>query len=102
MTGLVMELGPIVGVRQESPADKAGFREGDVIVSMAATDIGDPLTLGQRVLSLVGQSIEFGVRRKGAADPVLLRVTPVLQPGFRTASAQVRPSVSSAWAWHSI
>ena len=83
MTGLVMELGPVVGVRRESPADKAGFREGDVIVSMAGTDLGDPLTLGQRLLSQVGQPVEFGVRRAGVADPVLLRATPVPPASFQ-------------------
>ena len=83
MTGLVMELGPVVGVRRESPADKAGIREGDVIVSMAGADIGDPLTLGQRLLSQVGQPVEFGVRREGVAEPVLLRVIPVLPTSFQ-------------------
>ncbi len=83
MTGLVMELGPVVGVRRESPADEAGFREGDVIISMAGAEIGDPLTLGQRLLSQVGQPVEFGVRREGVAEPVLLRVSPVLPTSFQ-------------------
>ena len=83
MTGLVMEPGPVVGVRRESPADKAGFREGDVLVSMAGADLGDPLTLGQRLLSQVGQPVEFGVRREGVAEPVLLRATPVPPASFQ-------------------
>ena len=85
-----MELGPVVGVRRESPADKAGFREGDVIVSMAGADIGDPLTLGQRLLSRVGQPVEFGVRRAGVAGPGAVACDPRapdfvsgrLQPGL--------------------
>lgn len=83
MTGLVMEPGPVVGVRRQSPADKAGFRPGDVIVSLQGADLGDPLTLGQRLLPQVGQPVEFGVRRDGVADPVLLRATPVLPASFQ-------------------
>lgn len=83
MTGLVMQMGPVVGVRQESPAEKAGFRRGDVLVSLDGADIGDPLTLGQRLLPLIGQPVEFGVRRAGEADPVLLQVTPVAPTTFQ-------------------
>jgi len=91
MTGLVMQAGPVVGVRQESPAEKAGFRRGDVLVSLDGADLGDPLTLGQRLLPRIGQSVEFGVRRMGEADPVLLQVIPVapmnFQDGFSPGSA---------------
>jgi regulator of sigma E protease len=83
MTGLVMEPGPVVGVRRESPADKAGFREGDLIVSMAGADLGDPLTLNQRLLPQVGQPVEFTVRREGVAEPVMLQATPVVPASFQ-------------------
>lgn len=83
MMGLVMEAGPVIGVRRESPAEKAGFREGDVLVSLAGADLGDPLTLRQRLLPLVGQSVEIGVRRAGAPEPVLLQVTPVVPTTFQ-------------------
>lgn len=90
MTGLVMEPGPVIGVRQNSPAERAGFREGDVLVSMAGADIGDPLTLGQRLLSLVGTPVDFEVQRKAAAKPVKLRATPeppkAFQDGFSPGS----------------
>jgi len=77
-TGLVMEPGPVIGVRKNSPAEAAGFREGDVLVSVAGEDLGDPLTLRQRLLALVGTSVEFGVRREGVSAPVRLRATPVV------------------------
>jgi len=85
-----MEPGPVVAVRRESPADKAGFREGDVIVSMNGAEIGDAITLNQRLLASVGQPVEFGVRRGSATEPVLLRVTPesptAYQDGFSPGS----------------
>ena len=83
MTGLVMEIGPVLGVRRGSPAEKAGFREGDVLVLIAGEKIGDAVTLAQRLLPRVGQEIEFGVRRAGAATPQLLRATPVAPDSFQ-------------------
>lgn len=82
-TGLVMETGPVIGVRQGSPAEQAGFREGDVLVSMAGEELGDPLTLNQRLLTRVGQSVEFGVRRAGVPEPVLLQATPVVPTAYQ-------------------
>lgn len=90
ITGLVMESGPVIGVRQGSPAEQAGFREGDVLVSMDGAELGDPLTLNQRLLPRVGQLVEFGVRRGEAAEPILLQATPVVprayQDGFSPGS----------------
>jgi len=83
MTGLVMEVGPVLGVRLGSPAEQAGFREGDVLVSLAGEEIGDAVTLAQRLLPLVGQEVEFGVRRPGAPAPLLLRATPVAPNSFQ-------------------
>jgi regulator of sigma E protease len=90
-TGLVMEIGPVLGVRQGSPAEKAGFRTGDVLVSMAGQDIGDPVTLGQRILPSIGKEIEFGVRRDGAGNPVLMRATPVAPDAFRDGFSYCAP-----------
>ncbi len=83
MTGLVMEIGPVLGVRRGSPAEKAGFREGDVLVSIAGEKIGDAVTLVQRLLPRVGQEIEFGVQRAGAAEDQFLRATPVAPDSFQ-------------------
>ena len=81
MIGLVMEPGPVVAVRRESPADKAGLREGDVLVSLGGAEIGDALTLNQRLLALVGQAVEFGVRRNGAE--VSVRATPEVPTAYQ-------------------
>jgi regulator of sigma E protease len=74
--GLVMQAGPIVGVRQGTPADVAGFRQGDVLVAVDGQEIGDPFTLNQRLLEFVGQEVEFVVRRGDDGNRVSLRATP--------------------------
>jgi len=74
--GLAMQIGPIVQVRAGSRAHEAGFRPGDVLVTVNGEDVGDPMTIAQRLLPLIGEEIEIGVQREGAEEPVTLRVTP--------------------------
>ncbi|MCY2989074.1 MAG: site-2 protease family protein [Planctomycetota bacterium] len=74
--GLALKIGPVMGVRRGAPADRAGFRVGDVLVSVNGQAVGDPLTLAQRLLPLVGQEIEIRVERKDQQVPILLLVTP--------------------------
>jgi regulator of sigma E protease len=74
--GLAVKIGPIVGVRPGTPAEQAGLRVGDLLVSIQDEDVGDPLTLSQRLLPLVGREIEIRVQRDGQAQPVALRITP--------------------------
>jgi len=74
--GLAMQIGPVVQVRTGSPAHEAGFRPGDVLVTINGEDVGDPMTLAQRLLPLIGEKIEVGVQREGAEDKITLRVTP--------------------------
>jgi len=76
--GLSMKVGPIVGVRNGTPAEKAGFKKGDVVVSVGGEDVGNPLTLAQRLLPMFGQEIEIGVTRGNSDEPLVLRVTPQL------------------------
>jgi regulator of sigma E protease len=76
--GLSMKVGPIVGVREGTPAEKAGFKTGDVIVSVGGEDVGNPLTLAQRLLPMVGQEVEIGVSRRGIDEPLVLCVMPQL------------------------
>jgi regulator of sigma E protease len=70
-----MEPGPIVGVRKGTPAEQAGFRAGDVLQSVAGEAVGDPFTLAQRLLPMVGESVEFSVLREGVREPVTLQAT---------------------------
>jgi len=82
VVGLSMTMGPIVAVRKGTPADQAGFQAGDVITSIAGEDVGNPTTLSQRLLGMVGKQIEVAVKRKGAEEPVVLQVTPQLPAAF--------------------
>jgi regulator of sigma E protease len=75
MTGLVMQAGPIAAVRTGSPADEAGIKEGDRLLRLAGEDIGDPLTLAQRMLDHIGEEIEIQVERAG--QPRSFQVRPV-------------------------
>ncbi len=88
-TGLVMQIGPVLGVRQGSPAERAGFRTGDVLESMDGQKIGDAVTLAQRLLPLTGQEVAFGVRRDGATQT--LRATPVAPDAFRDGFSYCAP-----------
>ena len=74
--GLALKIGPVMGVRRGAPADRAGFRVGDVLVSVNGQDVGDPLTLSQRLLPLVGQEIAIRVERQDHPEPLALLVTP--------------------------
>ena len=47
--GLGMKIGPIVAVRDDSPAMRAGIEEGDVLVEIDGQPLGDPLSLTQRL-----------------------------------------------------
>jgi len=64
---IVMEIGPIVAVRKGSPAEEAGFREGDVIVSINGQPVGDPVSLPQRLVpkTAMPEPITFEVSRSG-------------------------------------
>ena len=73
--GLSMRPGPITGVRRGSPADKAGLRAGDRLVSIGGGEVGNPLTLAQRLLAQVGREIELVVQRAGADQPISVPVT---------------------------
>lgn len=82
VVGLSMTVGAIAAVRKGTPADVAGFRPGDKLISIAGQDVGNPLTLAQRLLPLVGQPIEVGVKREGVEQPITLQVTPQAPPTY--------------------
>jgi regulator of sigma E protease len=72
--GLVMETGPIAAVQAGSPADKAGWKKGDILVSIDGQPIGDPETLNDRLLKRAGQEVTIVTRRDGKDDEQ--KVTP--------------------------
>jgi regulator of sigma E protease len=72
--GLIMDVGPIVGVRKGSPAARAGFQAGDVLEKVDGQPVGDPFTLAQRLLPLLGKEVEFVV--EGAEEPMTATLEP--------------------------
>ncbi len=66
--GLTMKIGPVAAVRIGSPAEKAGFKPGDVITKVNGDDVGDPLALGQRLTPPAGEETvyTFTVQRTGS------------------------------------
>ncbi|MDA1053785.1 MAG: site-2 protease family protein [Planctomycetota bacterium] len=72
--GLVMQTGPIVGIRPGSPATEAGFELGDQIETIAGEPIGDPMSLPTQIRPYHDQEIDVQVRR--GDEIVTLRVTP--------------------------
>lgn len=69
-TGVVVGLGPITAIRKHSPADTAGLRAGDQIESIDGQPVGDPLSLGQRLLPLVGKTVTIVVSRPTKDKPL--------------------------------
>ena len=79
--GLALKPGPIVAVREESPAHDAGLLPGDEIVQVNGQPVGDPLSLGQRLLRQGDQQITFTISRtdsKGKETTRNIPVTPEL------------------------
>ncbi|MGI8981049.1 MAG: site-2 protease family protein [Pirellulaceae bacterium] len=65
--GVVMKIGPVVSIRENSPAAKAGFQIGDVIEKVNGEEVGDPLSLGQRLIpSSEAETFDIVVARKDA------------------------------------
>ena len=63
--GLVMRLGPVVAVQEDSPAAQAGIQPGDILQEIENSPVGDPLKL-THYLHLLAQT-------KRAVDVTFLR-----------------------------
>ncbi|MBC7854240.1 MAG: site-2 protease family protein, partial [Pirellulaceae bacterium] len=48
--GVFMKIGPVVALRENSPAGKAGMQIGDVIEQIDGQPLGNPLSLSQRLI----------------------------------------------------
>jgi regulator of sigma E protease len=65
--GFAFELGPVVAIRNNSPASQSGIQKGDRLKSLNGEVVGDPFTLDQRLIELhrAGQGdVELIVERK--------------------------------------
>lgn len=79
--GLTMKIGPVAAVRMGSPAEKAGFQVGDVMTQVNGEDVGDPLTLGQRLTPPAGEETvySFTVQRNGTEHELKVHAEPPRQ-----------------------
>jgi regulator of sigma E protease len=95
--GVAMEMGPITAIQQQglqaepSPAARAGFKIGDVIVSVAGQSGIDPLRLPDVLRKQVGKEIVIEVRRDGSEQPVPLKVTPREPIDYQVARLEDHP-----------
>ena len=64
--GLAMTMGKITGVRDESPAAKAGLRPGDYIETIDGEAPGDPMRLPEVLAQRAGETVALVVRRVGS------------------------------------
>jgi hypothetical protein len=70
----------VESVVDESPADKAGIKEGDILLQVGETKLSDPQTLLKVMAGLEGEgaSLEITLLRKGKQQTV--EVTPAKRP----------------------
>jgi regulator of sigma E protease len=73
--GVTMEMGEISAIQDDSPAAKAGLREGDRIVAIDGHGVGDPLVLPDWLRTHAGQTITLKIDRPGNEQPIEIRVT---------------------------
>lgn len=79
---LVTKLGPyssrgvlVAGVFQESPADRAGIKKGDVVITYQDKEVRDSWTFRNDVATaLIGDEVKIGVLRDGKKEHFLVQV----------------------------
>jgi regulator of sigma E protease len=69
--GLVMDIGAVKAIKQDSPAERAGLQIGDKIILVNGDEVGreiDPLELPGKLYELAGDNVELYVRREASGD----------------------------------
>lgn len=72
--GLVMEMGEIAAIQDDSPAKDAGLRVGDRILKRDGEPVGDPMRLPDILRRRTGETITLAVQREKTAIPLLIEV----------------------------
>lgn len=72
--GVNMKMGPIVSVQSGSPAEKAGIRAGDLLVSIDGNAIRDPLLVDQQLVPRIGEEVIATFQR--GAETIDANLTP--------------------------
>jgi len=86
--GISMDIGQITSIRDRSPADTAGLRVGDKLITVNGRDIGkaiNPLELPNFLARVNGQEVQIEVLRPrptGQPETIALAITPDDQPGW--------------------
>lgn len=75
--GMVMTAGAIGEVQAHSPAEKAGLKPGDKIISVDGEPIGDPLTLDTRLTRKAasgaeGETVTVELEVEGRSEPIVV------------------------------
>ena len=73
--GLVMGMGQITAVQENSPAAAAGIKPGDLISKIDGQAPGDPMTLPDRLRQLAPKTVKLTVQREKGKPPVELSAT---------------------------
>jgi regulator of sigma E protease len=72
--GLIMEMGEITAVQEDSPAKAVGIRTHDLLKTCDGRPVGDPMTLPDRFRRLAGRQVTLGLLRDG--KPLEIKATP--------------------------
>ncbi|REJ68500.1 MAG: PDZ domain-containing protein [Planctomycetota bacterium] len=74
MLGFAITAGPIVAIRKDSPAERAGLQVGDVIKQVNGQEIDDPLTLPDVLRRLAGETVTLSVERRVKKETEILQI----------------------------
>jgi regulator of sigma E protease len=68
VTGITIGPARVTAIQEGSPAVAAGIEPGDTIIAVAGRPAGDPLSLEDRLVALVGKQVTLTLSRDGKPD----------------------------------
>jgi regulator of sigma E protease len=86
--GLRMDCSPISALQEDSPAQRAGLKVGDKLLSVNGLKLGtdlDPLKLPNEFANWAGQETEVRIKRQkesGGTEELTVKITPDDNPGW--------------------